>query len=132
MKKAAMVFLVLLFTGGMIFLIQSSPAFALLNDDCSCVDYVDAVDACHLWCSMGDSTCAANYLLTPWGNCEGTQCMTRWKVICEDGDQATYWQYTDCESQCEKDKNPPIYTRDVQDGTPDAVSEQEVEINTQS
>jgi hypothetical protein len=55
--------------------------------------------------------------------------LSKWQVICSDGDDATYWQYTDCSWQCEEKKNPPIYVMDAAEDAPDREQKQE-QVNT--
>jgi hypothetical protein len=127
MKNAATYILVLLFTGGMFFLIQSSPAFALLDDNCSCINWIDAMETCDIYCDLKNTNCDGLQCLTPQGSCQGTKCFSKWKVVCDDLHWSTYWQYTDCSWQCEGTKNPPIFVMDDQEDTPDQEHKQEQE-----
>lgn len=103
MKYRLGIIAVCLVTVVAVIVIQSFPAFAALDDSCTCVDEIDAAETCIAYCGMGGNPepCLAISLLTPKGAClMGSRCLTQWLLICQSGGTVKYWQYIDCFTQC--------------------------------
>jgi hypothetical protein len=83
-----------------IFFIQSLPAFALLDDTCTCISSQEAKEDCEFLCSLEGSECLFCYLLTPKGSCYYESCETMWQWWCANTNRYNYFQGISCPSQC--------------------------------
>lgn len=102
MKKQ--IFIIIAITVFALVIIQSSPLFSLLDNNCRCIDQYDVSEACYDICDMYGGACDFAMLIYPEGACYGEDCITYWAVYCsfDVGNPMSVglWSSTPCYSDC--------------------------------
>lgn len=100
MKFKLQCILVFSVTLAAVLFIQSTSAFALLDNTCTCINAEEAREDCIYLCGLYGEECLYCYLVTPKGSCYYSDCETIWQWWCTNGARYKYFQTVWCPSQC--------------------------------